>query len=175
MNPPLVAVFVGTDHHPFDRLLHWIARRAAEGGTQWFVQHGATVPLGDLGPWVRCVPYADQAVLETVLQHAGAVVTHGGPGAIMDAHGAGHVPVVVPRDPARGEHVDDHQLRFTARLGREGRIRRVATESEFAEQVQHALAAGRTPSAQTGPSPEMCLRFTELVATAHQRRGRTAA
>jgi UDP-N-acetylglucosamine transferase subunit ALG13 len=34
----------------------------------------------------------------------------------MLALSGGHSPIVVPRDPAFDEHVDDHQLRFTTWL-----------------------------------------------------------
>ena len=33
----------------------------------------------------------------------------------------GKVPIVVPRRPTLGEHVDGHQLRFVARMQEEGR------------------------------------------------------
>lgn len=165
---PLVAVFVGTDHHRFDRLLSWVRDCAAEGWAEWFVQHGAT-------PWQPTVgtagqAYLDQAMLDGLLERAAAVVTHGGPGMIMDAHLAGHVPVVVPRDPHHGEHVDDHQVRFTERLALGGGIHRTLTETEFRREVRAAIGAGHASVLDRGPDATTCRRFGELVAATQQRR-----
>jgi UDP-N-acetylglucosamine transferase subunit ALG13 len=63
------------------------------------------IPHGQL-----CALFADAAV----------VVTHGGPSTVMDARSAGRLPIVVPRDPALGEHVDGHQLEFADHLGEQG-------------------------------------------------------
>ena len=52
------------------------------------------------------------------LNRSNAVVLQGGPGGIMDARNAGVRPIVVPRDPQRGEHVDSHQLDFARHLDR---------------------------------------------------------
>ncbi|MGH3659367.1 MAG: glycosyltransferase, partial [Micromonosporaceae bacterium] len=42
---PLVLVTVGTDHHPFDRLVGWADQWAADRGhVRVLVQHGATAP-----------------------------------------------------------------------------------------------------------------------------------
>lgn len=51
-------------------------------------------------------------VLNEMARSATAIVTHGGPASVALALQAGHSPVVVPRDPAFQEHVDDHQVRF---------------------------------------------------------------
>jgi UDP-N-acetylglucosamine transferase subunit ALG13 len=50
--------------------------------------------------------------LVKMMEDASAVITHGGPASIAMALSAGHIPVVVPRNPALHEHVDDHQVRF---------------------------------------------------------------
>ena len=60
----------------------------------------------------RAVDIVAYDVLEAWIRQARHVVTHGGPGAIMQALAAGKRPIVVPRDPRLGEHVDDHQIRF---------------------------------------------------------------
>lgn len=118
MSRPLVAVFVGTDHHRFDRLLDWVTLLSAEGSFRFWVQHGFTpLPPGIDGEGVVGL---DRML--GILRDADAVVTHGGPGSIIDARQAGHRPVVVPRDPRLGEHVDGHQQRFVRRLAATGTI-----------------------------------------------------
>jgi UDP-N-acetylglucosamine transferase subunit ALG13 len=134
---PSVLVTVGTDHHRFDRLVHWCdawARRHPE--VEVFVQHGTAV-----APTVAAgSAYVDPAELEARRGEATVVVTHGGLSSIMEARAAGFLPVVVARDPAAGEHVDDHQQRFTAHEAALGRIRLVADEDDLATVLAEALA-----------------------------------
>ncbi|WP_372236644.1 glycosyltransferase [Microbacterium sp. RU33B] len=52
------------------------------------------------------------ADLSDALAEADLVITHGGPGTIATVRSAGLMPIVLARDPALGEHVDEHQLRF---------------------------------------------------------------
>lgn len=135
---PLVAVLLGTDHHPFDRLVAWTEQLAATGDIDWFVQHGAT-PLPAQHPWMSGRPMLGAAELEDLLGRADAVVTHGGPGLIMEARTHGHLPVVVPRDPVRGEHVDDHQQRFVRRIAATGSVLEAGHVLELADGVRRGI------------------------------------
>lgn len=154
---PLVAVFVGTDHHRFDRLLGWVAT-LDDPRIDFFVQHGATPLPGGLSG----VPMLDPAEMDSLFRRASAVVTHGGPGSIMDARDHGHVPVVVARDPRFGEHVDDHQLRFVEHVGRSGLVLAAGDQAGFEQRLRAALSAGRgaLEPAQRGAT---LARFEELV------------
>ena len=116
----MIFVSVGTDHHPFDRLLDWAARAHDSSGIDVIVQRGATADRRDLG--IGTFDYAPMTEIESHMRAADAVVCHGGPGTIALAQRCGHRPIVVPRDPSRGEHVDDHQMRYCARLATGGEI-----------------------------------------------------
>ncbi len=70
---------------------------------------------------------------------ADVVVSHGGPSTVMDARSSGRLPIVVPRDPARGEHVDGHQMRFADHLELHGLARLAGSEFEFRELLDEAL------------------------------------
>lgn len=108
---PRVVVTVGTDHHRFDRLVSWADHwAAANPGVTVLVQRGASEPTS----YADSVPMLGYDALVAAMADADAVVTQGGPAAIMDARSVGHRPVVVPRRGTLGEHVDDHQVRFTA-------------------------------------------------------------
>jgi UDP-N-acetylglucosamine transferase subunit ALG13 len=87
-------------------------------GAQFVVQRGATPPR----PGLESFDYVPAEELEALMRNADAVVCHGGPGTISLASGTGHRPIVVPRDPSLGEHVDDHQMRYAARLAAQDRI-----------------------------------------------------
>jgi Glycosyltransferase family 28 C-terminal domain len=78
------------------------------------------------------------AQLHRLTQEASVVVTHGGPASIAEVRRLGRLPVVVPRDPARGEHVDGHQQRFSRRMAERGWL--VLCETQ--EQLTAALDAG---------------------------------
>jgi len=105
---PLVLVTVGTDHHPFDRLVGWIDRWHPPARVRVVVQYGTAVPPRDAHGRAFLAPDEFAALLTD----ADAVVCSGGPGAIMEARSTGLRPIVVPRRSNLGEHVDDHQRAF---------------------------------------------------------------
>ncbi|GAA1917093.1 hypothetical protein GCM10009737_18200 [Nocardioides lentus] len=135
---------VGTDHHRFDRLVgwadDWFAEAAgAAGVSKVVVQHGTSrAPVVAEGH-----PHLAYADLQRLLAEASAVVCHGGPGLISDARGAGHVPVCVPRDPALGEHVDSHQMRFADAAGHAGVVRLARHPETMADALSATLAEAR--------------------------------
>jgi len=137
-SPPLVLVTVGSDHHPFDRLVEWsedwFARRA-EGSARCFVQYGTSRPPG-VAAGEAFVPH-DR--MQALMREAAVIVTQGGPMSIVEARGAGRVPIVVPRQSSLGEHVDDHQQAFCRRLAAEGLIRVPHSGAEAAALIDAAL------------------------------------
>ncbi|QIG44387.1 glycosyl transferase family 28 [Nocardioides anomalus] len=135
---PLVVALVGTDHHPFDRLVSWMddaARRRPN--VRFVVQHGTTrAPSVAEGR-----AFLGHDDLQDLLRRADVVVCHGGPGTITDAREAGHRPLCVPRDPAFGEHVDGHQLRFARTVGDAGVVKVVAQAAELATELDLRLTS----------------------------------
>jgi UDP-N-acetylglucosamine transferase subunit ALG13 len=127
---PLVLVTVGTDHHPFDRLVHWVdAWLAGDGaGPRCLMQTGTSAPPDGPAEWQA---YLEFEALQTAMGEAAAVVCHGGPGTILGARHMGAVPIVVPRQHRLGEHVDDHQVAFSRRLGAEGSVFLAETEADL--------------------------------------------
>jgi len=116
-----VFVTVGTDHHPFDRLVAWI-----EG---WLVSRDidnedCLIQSGTSRSPTRggSRPYLTFEEVKRAISSADAIVTHGGPGSIMLSASFGKVPIVVPRLSRFGEHVDDHQVVFARRLAEYGDV-----------------------------------------------------
>ncbi|MEU5912119.1 glycosyltransferase [Micromonospora sp. NPDC047527] len=130
-------VAVGTDKHPFDRLVDWLAQwhTGAAQPVGLTVQHGHTRAPHLPG----AVPFLGHDALQRAMADADLVVCHGGPATILEARRHGHLPIVVPRDPARGEHVDDHQQLFARRLGAAGLVALCETR----EALHDALTAGQ--------------------------------
>jgi UDP-N-acetylglucosamine transferase subunit ALG13 len=117
--PPLLLVTVGTDHHPFDRLVRWADTWLAghPGELRCLMQTGTSAPPSGPAQWQE---YLEFDALQAAMGEAAAVVCHGGPGTILGARHMGAVPIVVPRQHRLGEHVDDHQVAFARRLAAGG-------------------------------------------------------
>ncbi|CAL9532387.1 hypothetical protein SUDANB121_04083 [Nocardiopsis dassonvillei] len=135
---PDIVVSVGTDHHAFDRLVRWVDDYARDHRElRILVQHGhSAAPRVASG-----TPFLPGGELDGLMESARVVVSHGGPGTIVQARRAGRLPIVVPRDPELGEHVDDHQLLFVARLEEAGRVRTCSGPQQLYALLDKALAS----------------------------------
>lgn len=109
-----MVVSVGTDSHPFDRLIHaveeWIGSWSGfrSRPVDLWVQHGhSAAPARG-----TAVSTVDRQELFERFTTADVLVTQVGPGTILDANALGRRPIVVPRRHHLGEHVDDHQVTF---------------------------------------------------------------
>jgi UDP-N-acetylglucosamine transferase subunit ALG13 len=156
-----ILVTVGTDFHPFQRLVDWAdeyARRHPEH--EVFIQYGTARPPVN-GERSRLL---DHAQLQTEIARADAVVCHGGPATITDIRRSGLVPICFPRDPNRGEHVDGHQQRFAQRIAAAGIVTSVRETSDLDAQVDATLAQPRIQSAGDSAPPKGVVRLGELIA-----------
>ncbi len=135
---PLVLVVVGTDVHRFDRLMDWLRRwyDAQPRPPRLVVQYGTSTAPGLPG----ACEFLDHSGLQQAMADATLVVCHGGPATITEARRHRNLPIVVPRDPARDEHVDNHQQLFSRRLGAAGMVRLCEDESEFTAALDAGLA-----------------------------------
>jgi UDP-N-acetylglucosamine transferase subunit ALG13 len=174
---PLVLALAGTDHHPFDRMVQWVdAVAARHTDVRFVVQHGATRPPST----AEGHPFLAHDRLLALLADALVVVCHGGPGTVMDAREAGHVPLCLPRDPRLGEHVDGHQQRFAALVGEAGVVRVVATLDDFhavlGEALRHGNAGTRAATALSRDREDARARvgieFDQLISVRPHRLGR---
>jgi UDP-N-acetylglucosamine transferase subunit ALG13 len=160
---PLLFVTVGTDHHPFDRLVSWLDAWLAAGGkhrVRCLVQRGTSIPSS----YAESSDYLEYDAMRAAMRDAAAVVCHGGPGTILLAADAGKVPIVVPRIRALGEHVDDHQLIFTRRMASEGAIALAEREDRFRALADDALTAPVTRArAAASCAADALRRFEKIV------------
>jgi UDP-N-acetylglucosamine transferase subunit ALG13 len=149
---PRVLVTVGTDHHPFDRLIawvnDWVARHPDQAG-DFYVQWGAAATQ----PACPGTAFLTVDELDVLLDTASVVVCHGGPGSIAGAWERGRVPVVVPRLPKLGEIVDGHQVDFCGKLAALGRIRLAQTPAEFTAVLGGALSEPGPPAGALAAQP----------------------
>ncbi|RIX26621.1 glycosyltransferase [Amnibacterium setariae] len=128
MSAVSVVVSLGTDHHRFDRLVSWVEDWAVSMGSDvdLFVQRGTSRPPR-FGTHVVMVSREEML---NRYRDADVVITQVGPGTILDVASVGRIPIVVPRRPDLGEHVDEHQIRFGRFIA--GRGEAVLAEDEVA-------------------------------------------
>jgi len=111
-------VALGTERFPFHRALAE-ARAALPSAAEVIWQTGATTYAlrgSELPHWIPSDELAE------AMAGADVVITHAGAGSILTALGVGHVPVVLPRSGALGEHVDEHQIRMAHGLAERGLV-----------------------------------------------------
>jgi UDP-N-acetylglucosamine transferase subunit ALG13 len=112
-----VVVTVGSSVIPFDRLIEAAGELADRH--EVVVQSGASTVRP---PGITCIDFFSFDDLAAHVRAADAVVMHAGVGSAMLALANGKRPILVPRDPVRGEAVDDHQLVFARRLAAAGLV-----------------------------------------------------
>jgi UDP-N-acetylglucosamine transferase subunit ALG13 len=118
--------------------------------------------------WVKSMPYEE---LVRSMREARCVVCHAGVGTIMTALKTGHTPVVIPRQLAHGEHVDDHQLDIATQFAEKGLIRCVTSEADVRALLRDRHAA---PGAPIGRGRQELRTAVSEAAERGHRRGRRA-
>jgi UDP-N-acetylglucosamine transferase subunit ALG13 len=137
----MIVVTVGTHEQPFDRLVG-AAAALGRADEPLVVQYGSSqIPHGP-GEWVDYLSFDE---LARRARDARAFVCHAGVGSIVLARRCGHRPIVMPRRPELGEHVDGHQLELSRRLEQSGIVTVVHDEAQLLAAVGQPLAVA-TPA-----------------------------
>lgn len=141
----MIFVTLGTHPQPMDRLLRAIDDLVDIGVIEDEVivqaatyayrpRHATTEGVHSFG-WLQ-----DQ------IRRADVVISHAGPATLAAVRASGRTPIVVPRSSDQGEHVDDHQRRYAARLeGRPGYLV-VMDVVDLAEAIRIARGSKADPS-----------------------------
>ena len=110
----MIFVTIGTHEDQFDRLITTVDDLVATGAITEpvIMQTGSSQPPRHC-EWHEMMSFDD---VQATMTAARVVITHGGPATIMQVFALGKIPVVVPRNPDFGEHVDGHQLDFAEHL-----------------------------------------------------------
>lgn len=160
--PDTIFATVGTDHHPFERLMDWCGRaRIGENAIRTFAQYGtARLPRGWEGADFLTYPQMVEQI-----RRARVVVTHGGPATVALCLALGKRPIVVPRLRSQGEVVDDHQVAFAERLELSRHARVATTLEALNHAIEEALAAPSDEESDLSlfRSDESVRRFEALV------------
>jgi len=103
---------------------------------------------------IDATPFLPGDELEAAMRDADLVIGHAGIGSALAALQAGRCPLLVPRDPAHGEHVDGHQLEIAAAL-RDRDLAVVRTVEEL--DLDDLVLAASTKMARTELPPAFAL------------------
>ena len=107
----MIFATVGTHEDPFDRLVRALDELPTDEPI--VIQTGYSTGVPRRATAEKMMGFVR---VNSLMAEARIVITHGGPASIMQALAHGKVPIVVPRQSAFGEHVDDHQVRFAKRI-----------------------------------------------------------
>ncbi len=169
-----ILVTVGSDHHPFDRLIGWVDEWLAAHEADDFVcvvQHGtAAAPRHG-----KAHDYLPHPELQRLLDEADVVVTQGGPMGIVESRRCGTTPIAVPRRARLGEVVDDHQVAFCRQLGRTGALVLAEDSDTLWAALDRALQNPQVYAMESAAADDEVRstveRFAALVAMLPARRG----
>ena len=158
----MIFVTVGTHEQPMVRLVPVLARLARENPElgPFRMQHGWTpLPEGWAG-----AALVERDRLLTWMDEADVVVAHVGPATVAEARALGKIPILVPRDPRAGEHVDDHQQHYGKRLAAARQVVLVPDVETLPDAVlRHAeLTRDLPPPTAPDPAPAVAA-FVDLV------------
>jgi len=144
-----VVVTVGTTDFGFRHLIER-ARQVVPGDAEVLWQTGVTA-VDDLDIAAR--PIVPPEELERAMAEADVIIGHAGCGTALAALRAGKSPILVPRDPARGEFPvgDTHQLQIARTLERRGIA--LYRDAERLEPSDLVAASARRIARDTTPHP----------------------
>lgn len=116
----MIFVTVGTHEQPFNRLVEYMDKWAAEHDEEVIIQTGFSTYEPENCKWSKLYPYSEMVEL---VEQARIVITHGGPSSFIMPLQIGKIPIVVPRKKEYDEHVNDHQVDFSKAVAeRQGNI-----------------------------------------------------
>lgn len=136
----MIKVAIGTEQYQFVRALEWLDKAIDDGiipqDEEILVQAGSTKykPRNKTIKMSTIVPYQQQM---DEFKEARVCIIHAGIGNVLDMVDLNRVPIVIPRDPLRKEHIDAHQLEFCEVAKDDLHLPVVYTYNEFVAALQN--------------------------------------
>ncbi len=117
----MILAILGTEQFSFDRFVKCLDRLIEEGVLKEdvFVQLGSSHYEPRLAKFKRFLPFGE---MRDLITQASLVVSHAGAGTTLLCLQLGKKPILFPRDPDQGEHVDGHQRAFAEKMREKGHI-----------------------------------------------------
>ncbi len=146
-----VVVTLGTSPHAFRRAvnrLRGVLPQVVAPGAKILWQLGRTEADGVTG---RVVETIHRSELRRAITEADLVIAHADIDAALTALDLGRRPVLLPRSPAFGEDVDDHQMKVAKELGRRGLAIWAEAHELTPDQLRRAQASRVVPADNVEP------------------------
>lgn len=117
----MIFITVGTHEQGMDRLFKEIDNliNHCKIKEKVFAQIGYTKYTPKYFEYKKMISFEE---MDKYIKNSKIIITHGGPGTIFHPLQYGKIPIVVPRNPQFGEHVDNHQILFTQKLEQGKRV-----------------------------------------------------
>ena len=130
-------VTLGLDRKPFTRLLELVDEAVDRNllSRDSLIQRGHT-PFSTSN--FRVVDFLPFTEMLQAVKEADLVITHAGVGSVLLCLNAGRIPLIMPREGTRGEHVDNHQVEFAEVMASHGKARAAFNDKDFFAYLDHA-------------------------------------
>jgi UDP-N-acetylglucosamine transferase subunit ALG13 len=145
----MIKVAIGTEKFPMVKVFKWLERAIDDGylpkDEEILVQSGVTEysPRYQNIKLIPTVPYQQQM---QEFKDARICIIHAGMGNLLDLADLGRLPIIIPRDPKLGEHLDSHQLDFCKVAAQELPLPIAYTYEQFVVAIQHYKPETSFPS-----------------------------
>lgn len=138
----MIFVVLANEKFPFIRLVTWVLQAVDEGiiKEEVILQHGNT-PVGKLPDLITPIQWLKHEEFDEHIIKASKIVAHAGVGIFLQCRWHGRIPLLVPRNPEAGEHLDNHQLDLAQQLNEEFGLPYAATYQEFTTLLDKGLDA----------------------------------
>ena len=158
----MIFVTVGTHEQPFNRLIEYMDKWAADHDEEVIIQAGFSTYEPANCHWQKLFPY--QEMVKNV-DNARIVITHGGPSSFIMPLQIGKIPIVVPRKYEFNEHVNDHQIDFCKQVAqRLGNIIVVEDVSKLGDVIERYDEIVRNMKSNlTSNNLRFCAEFSKIV------------
>lgn len=159
----MIFVTVGTHEQPFNRLVEYMDKWAAEHDEEVIIQTGFSTYEPKHCEWSKLYPYSQMVEF---VDKARIVITHGGPSSFIMPLQVGKTPIVVPRKKEYDEHVNDHQVDFSNQVAkRQGNIIVIEDVQKIADTLEnYDKIVGSMKNGVQSNNEKFCKSFAKIVA-----------
>ncbi len=129
----MIFLTVGTEY-PFDRLVRFIDKMAGAGELfdSVFAQIGSSKYHPQHMEWIEIMQRSEY---EQHMKNSSAIIAHAGMGTIIQCMELNKPLLVMPRNPAYGEIVSDHQIGTTIKFAERGDLLVAKDETELPTRI----------------------------------------
>lgn len=132
----MIFVTVGTEKFPFDRLIRIIdiAVKDKSFSDEVFMQIGTSSYKPKNCSWKRFIEFNEMI---DFIKKAKITITHAGVGTLLLSLTLNKIPLLFPRRKQYAEHLDDHQIEFTEKIEKEGKVIAAYNELDLISKIQN--------------------------------------